>query len=195
MVWSASWRLQRRVASRWTHAHKHTHTVRWPHFDCWKLTLGLTVVETMQCALQFRDSLIQSQHSLKAKPRPLLLPHENLELSGAESIMGAPEATACQVAERGRKCLSFLMFSLLLSSFLLHLSLLFSLHPSPFSVHPFMFLFLCRVFSPPSLSSATPAAPGLIGLSRKSLPTAVMWQHCVASCRMPVSVTTWPLFL
>lgn len=97
----------------------HTHTVRWPHFDCWKLTLGLTVVETMQCALQFRDSLVQSQHSLKAKPRPLLLPHENLELSGAESIMGAPEATACQVAERGRKCLSFLMFSLLSSSFLL----------------------------------------------------------------------------
>ncbi|XP_013132632.2 coiled-coil domain-containing protein 171 isoform X2 [Oreochromis niloticus] len=45
---------------------------------------------------QFRDSLIQSQHSLKANPRPLLLPHENLELSGAESIMGAPEATACQ---------------------------------------------------------------------------------------------------
>ncbi|XP_042072606.1 coiled-coil domain-containing protein 171 [Haplochromis burtoni] len=45
---------------------------------------------------QFRDSLVQSQHSLKAKPRPLLLPHENLELSGAESIMGAPEATACQ---------------------------------------------------------------------------------------------------
>lgn len=128
-MWSAAWRLQRRVASRWTHAHKHTHTVRWPHFDCWKLTLGLTVVETMQCALQFRDSLVQSQHSLKAKPRPLLLPHENLELSGAESIMGAPEATACQVAERGRKCLSFLMFSLLSSSFLLHLSLLFSLHP------------------------------------------------------------------
>lgn len=132
----------------------------------------------MQCALQFRDSLVQSQHSLKAKPRPLLLPHENLELSGAESIMGAPEATACQVAERGRKCLSFLMFSLLSSSFLLsfllHLSLLFSLHPSPLSVHPFMFLFLCRVFSPPSLSSATPAAPRSIGLSRKSLPTAVM---------------------
>nr|XP_024656620.1 coiled-coil domain-containing protein 171 isoform X2 [Maylandia zebra] len=45
---------------------------------------------------QFRDSLVQSQHSLKVKPRPLLLPHENLELSGAESIMGAPEATACQ---------------------------------------------------------------------------------------------------
>uniref|UniRef100_A0A3Q4I5Y4 Coiled-coil domain containing 171 n=1 Tax=Neolamprologus brichardi TaxID=32507 RepID=A0A3Q4I5Y4_NEOBR len=54
------------------------------------------IVETMQCALQFRDSLVQSQHSLKTKPRPLLLPHENLELSGAESIMGAPEATACQ---------------------------------------------------------------------------------------------------
>lgn len=73
----------------------------------------------MQCALQFRDSLVQSQHSLKAKPRPLLLPHENLELSGAESIVGAPEATACQVAERGRKCLSLLIFSLLSSSFVL----------------------------------------------------------------------------
>lgn len=139
--------------------------------------MGLTVGDTMQCALQFRDSLIQSQHSLKANPRPLLLPHENLELSGAESIMGAPEATACQVTEQGRKCLSFLIFSppfFFFPSFLLQLSLLFILHPSPLSVHLFVFLFLCRVFSPPSLSSATPAAPGLIGLSRKSLPTAVM---------------------
>lgn len=100
---------------------------------------------------------------------------------------------------RARKEVSFFSYVFppffFLPSFLLHPSVLFSLHPSPLSVHPFMFLFLCRVFSPPSLSSATPAAPGLIGLSRKSLPTAVMWQHCVASCRMPVSVTTWPLFL
>uniref|UniRef100_A0A3Q0RKR6 Coiled-coil domain containing 171 n=1 Tax=Amphilophus citrinellus TaxID=61819 RepID=A0A3Q0RKR6_AMPCI len=52
--------------------------------------------DTMLRVLQFRDSLIQSQHSLTAKPRPLLLPLENLELSGTESIMGAPEVAACQ---------------------------------------------------------------------------------------------------
>ncbi|XP_030609939.1 coiled-coil domain-containing protein 171 isoform X2 [Archocentrus centrarchus] len=49
----------------------------------------------MSCK-QFRDSLVQSQHSLTAKPHPLLLPLENLELSGTESIMGDPEVAACQ---------------------------------------------------------------------------------------------------
>uniref|UniRef100_A0A3B4WZP4 Uncharacterized protein n=1 Tax=Seriola lalandi dorsalis TaxID=1841481 RepID=A0A3B4WZP4_SERLL len=46
---------------------------------------------------EVRESLIQSRHSLLAQPRPLLLPREHLELSGAESIMGDPEVAACQV--------------------------------------------------------------------------------------------------
>ncbi|XP_041841917.1 coiled-coil domain-containing protein 171, partial [Melanotaenia boesemani] len=45
---------------------------------------------------QVRESVIQSQRSQSAQPRPLLLPREQLELSGAESIMGAPEAAVCQ---------------------------------------------------------------------------------------------------
>ncbi|XP_044040414.1 coiled-coil domain-containing protein 171-like [Siniperca chuatsi] len=45
---------------------------------------------------EVRESLVQSRHSLSAQPRPLLLPREHLELSGAESIMGAPEVAACQ---------------------------------------------------------------------------------------------------
>ncbi|XP_054863442.1 coiled-coil domain-containing protein 171-like isoform X1 [Amphiprion ocellaris] len=39
---------------------------------------------------QVRDSLVQSQRSMVAEPRPLL------ELRGAESIMGAAEVAACQ---------------------------------------------------------------------------------------------------
>ncbi|XP_023270280.1 coiled-coil domain-containing protein 171 [Seriola lalandi dorsalis] len=46
---------------------------------------------------EVRESLIQSRHSLLAQPRPLLLPREHLELSGAESIMGDPEVAACQI--------------------------------------------------------------------------------------------------
>ncbi|XP_036968760.1 coiled-coil domain-containing protein 171 [Acanthopagrus latus] len=42
---------------------------------------------------EVRDSLVQSRRSLSAQPRPLPL---HLELSGAESIMGAPEVAACQ---------------------------------------------------------------------------------------------------
>lgn len=49
--------------------------------------------------------------------------------------------------------------------------------------------------SPPSLSSATPLAPGLIGWNRKSPPSAVMWWHCTASCRMFVRETAGPLSL
>lgn len=45
---------------------------------------------------EVRDSLVQSRRSLSAQPRPLPL---HLELSGAESIMGAPEVAACQVTE------------------------------------------------------------------------------------------------
>ncbi|XP_076580925.1 coiled-coil domain-containing protein 171 isoform X2 [Chaetodon auriga] len=45
---------------------------------------------------EVRESLLKSRHSLSAQPRPLLLPREHLESSGAESIMGAPEMTACQ---------------------------------------------------------------------------------------------------
>ncbi|XP_041821691.1 LOW QUALITY PROTEIN: coiled-coil domain-containing protein 171-like, partial [Chelmon rostratus] len=45
---------------------------------------------------EVRESLVQSCHSLSAQPRPLPLPREHLELSGAESIMGAPEMAACQ---------------------------------------------------------------------------------------------------
>ncbi|XP_042339361.1 coiled-coil domain-containing protein 171-like, partial [Plectropomus leopardus] len=43
-----------------------------------------------------RESLVQSRCSLSAQPRPLPLPREHLELSGAESIMGAPEVAAWQ---------------------------------------------------------------------------------------------------
>ncbi|XP_013884503.1 coiled-coil domain-containing protein 171 [Austrofundulus limnaeus] len=45
---------------------------------------------------QARESLVQSQHSLPSQPRPSLLPQIHLELSGAESIVGAPEVAACQ---------------------------------------------------------------------------------------------------
>ncbi|XP_072232835.1 coiled-coil domain-containing protein 171-like [Leuresthes tenuis] len=45
---------------------------------------------------QVRESLVQSQRSPAAQPRPLLLPLDHLQLSGAESMMGAPEVTACQ---------------------------------------------------------------------------------------------------
>ncbi|XP_078020537.1 uncharacterized protein ccdc171 [Epinephelus lanceolatus] len=45
---------------------------------------------------EVRESLVQSHRSLSAQPRPLLLAREHLELSGAESIMGAPEVAACQ---------------------------------------------------------------------------------------------------
>ncbi|XP_051250965.1 coiled-coil domain-containing protein 171 isoform X2 [Dicentrarchus labrax] len=45
---------------------------------------------------EVRESLIQSRRSMSAQPRPLPLPREHLELSGAESIMGAPEMAACQ---------------------------------------------------------------------------------------------------
>lgn len=48
---------------------------------------------------EVRDGLIQSRRSLSAQPRPLPLLGEHLELSGAESIMGAPEMAACQVTE------------------------------------------------------------------------------------------------
>uniref|UniRef100_A0A3P8TIM5 Coiled-coil domain containing 171 n=1 Tax=Amphiprion percula TaxID=161767 RepID=A0A3P8TIM5_AMPPE len=44
---------------------------------------------------QVRDSLVQSQRSVVAEPRPLL------ELRGAESIMGAAEVAACQVPGGG----------------------------------------------------------------------------------------------
>ncbi|XP_008290901.1 coiled-coil domain-containing protein 171-like [Stegastes partitus] len=43
---------------------------------------------------QVRDGLVQSQRSVAVQPRPLLEP---LELSGAESIMGAAEVAACQL--------------------------------------------------------------------------------------------------
>ncbi|KAL7375433.1 hypothetical protein ABVT39_017153 [Epinephelus coioides] len=45
---------------------------------------------------EVRESLVQSRRWLSAQPRPLLLPKDHLELSGAESIMGAPEVAACQ---------------------------------------------------------------------------------------------------
>ncbi|KAI3375822.1 hypothetical protein L3Q82_003750 [Scortum barcoo] len=45
---------------------------------------------------EVRESLVQSSRSLSAQPRPLLLPREHLEMSGAESIMGAPEVAALQ---------------------------------------------------------------------------------------------------
>ncbi|XP_067435637.1 coiled-coil domain-containing protein 171-like [Thunnus thynnus] len=45
---------------------------------------------------EVRESLVQSRHSLSAQPRPLPLPQEHLETTGAESIMGAPEVAACQ---------------------------------------------------------------------------------------------------
>ncbi|XP_029283331.1 coiled-coil domain-containing protein 171-like [Cottoperca gobio] len=45
---------------------------------------------------QLRERLVQSRRSLSAQPHPLPLPREHLELSGAESIMGAPEVAACQ---------------------------------------------------------------------------------------------------
>ncbi|XP_038587042.1 coiled-coil domain-containing protein 171-like [Micropterus salmoides] len=45
---------------------------------------------------ELRESLVQSRHSLSAQPHPLPLPREHLELSGAESIIGAPEVAACQ---------------------------------------------------------------------------------------------------
>ncbi|KAM4536511.1 uncharacterized protein ccdc171 [Odontesthes bonariensis] len=45
---------------------------------------------------QVRESLIQSQRSPSAQPRPLLFALDHLQLSGAESMMGAPEVTACQ---------------------------------------------------------------------------------------------------
>uniref|UniRef100_A0A8C3A083 Uncharacterized protein n=2 Tax=Cyclopterus lumpus TaxID=8103 RepID=A0A8C3A083_CYCLU len=45
---------------------------------------------------EVRESLLQSRRSSSAPPRPLPLPKEHLEPSGAESIMGAPEVAACQ---------------------------------------------------------------------------------------------------
>ncbi|KAK2863391.1 hypothetical protein Q5P01_002924 [Channa striata] len=45
---------------------------------------------------EVRDSLVQSERPLSARPHPLLLPRQYLELSGAEGIVGAPEAAACQ---------------------------------------------------------------------------------------------------
>ncbi|TDG99369.1 hypothetical protein EPR50_G00193600 [Perca flavescens] len=45
---------------------------------------------------EVREGLVQSRCSLSTQPRPLSLPREHLELSGAESIMGAPELAACQ---------------------------------------------------------------------------------------------------
>ncbi|XP_075941168.1 coiled-coil domain-containing protein 171 [Anarhichas minor] len=45
---------------------------------------------------EVRESLVQSRRSPSAPPRPLPLPREHLELSGTESIMGAPEVAACQ---------------------------------------------------------------------------------------------------
>ncbi|XP_037832540.1 coiled-coil domain-containing protein 171 isoform X2 [Kryptolebias marmoratus] len=43
---------------------------------------------------QVRERLVQSQHSPPSQPLPS--PQEHLQLSGAESIMGAPEAAVCQ---------------------------------------------------------------------------------------------------
>ncbi|XP_054457563.1 coiled-coil domain-containing protein 171-like [Anoplopoma fimbria] len=45
---------------------------------------------------EVREILVQSRRSQSAPPRPLPLPREHLELSAAESIMGAPEVAACQ---------------------------------------------------------------------------------------------------
>ncbi|XP_071315951.1 coiled-coil domain-containing protein 171-like isoform X2 [Trachinotus anak] len=45
---------------------------------------------------EVRESLLQSRCSLSAQPRLLPLPREHLDLSGAESIMEAPEMAACQ---------------------------------------------------------------------------------------------------
>uniref|UniRef100_A0A3B3HSA5 Coiled-coil domain containing 171 n=1 Tax=Oryzias latipes TaxID=8090 RepID=A0A3B3HSA5_ORYLA len=45
---------------------------------------------------QVRESLLQSQHSLTAKPRLLMLRKDQSELGGSESIMGTAERSACQ---------------------------------------------------------------------------------------------------
>ncbi|XP_067379209.1 coiled-coil domain-containing protein 171-like isoform X1 [Channa argus] len=45
---------------------------------------------------EIRDSFLQSERPLSAQRRPLLLPSQHLELSGAEGIMGGPEVAACQ---------------------------------------------------------------------------------------------------
>ncbi|KAF3698175.1 Coiled-coil domain-containing protein 171 [Channa argus] len=60
-----------------THAHAHQHT------------------ENISKHL-IRDSFLQSERPLSAQRRPLLLPSQHLELSGAEGIMGGPEVAACQ---------------------------------------------------------------------------------------------------
>uniref|UniRef100_A0A3Q0RRN9 Coiled-coil domain containing 171 n=1 Tax=Amphilophus citrinellus TaxID=61819 RepID=A0A3Q0RRN9_AMPCI len=98
---------------------------------------------TLSQTTQFRDSLIQSQHSLTAKPRPLLLPLENLELSGTESIMGAPEVAACQVTGEGWVFLSF-----------------FFLHTSFFPpCHSFLFPSFLIVLVPSFIPSFLPSSP------------------------------------
>uniref|UniRef100_A0A3Q3J543 Coiled-coil domain containing 171 n=1 Tax=Monopterus albus TaxID=43700 RepID=A0A3Q3J543_MONAL len=56
-----------------------------------RLISCMTAAETSY--KEVRESLIQSRSSLSAQPRPLLLPRQ---LSGAESIMGAPEVAVCQ---------------------------------------------------------------------------------------------------
>ncbi|XP_070711254.1 coiled-coil domain-containing protein 171 [Pempheris klunzingeri] len=58
------------------------------------LTSNMKAAET-SCK-ELRQSLVQSCRSLTTQPRPLLLLWQHLELSGAESIMGAPEVAACQ---------------------------------------------------------------------------------------------------
>ncbi|XP_070849134.1 coiled-coil domain-containing protein 171 [Chaetodon trifascialis] len=60
--------------------------------DC--LISNMTAAETSY--REVRESLLKSRHCLSAQPRPLPLPREHLESSGAESIMGAPEMTTCQ---------------------------------------------------------------------------------------------------
>ncbi|XP_068612228.1 coiled-coil domain-containing protein 171 [Brachionichthys hirsutus] len=45
---------------------------------------------------QVRETLVQSHYTVSALPRPLPVPKEHLQPSGAESIMGAPVMAACQ---------------------------------------------------------------------------------------------------
>uniref|UniRef100_G3N5B2 Coiled-coil domain containing 171 n=1 Tax=Gasterosteus aculeatus aculeatus TaxID=481459 RepID=G3N5B2_GASAC len=57
--------------------------------------MGSMAAAETSCS-EVRERLLQSRRSPSAPPRPLPLPREHLEPSGAESIMGAPEVAACR---------------------------------------------------------------------------------------------------
>uniref|UniRef100_A0A672ZBI9 Uncharacterized protein n=1 Tax=Sphaeramia orbicularis TaxID=375764 RepID=A0A672ZBI9_9TELE len=86
------------------------------------------------CDPQLRESLVQSQRSLQAQPRPLMLPVGLLELSGTEGIMGDPALASCQVAVFSASNILFpffFFFFLYLSFSFFNLSI----------IYPFVFFF------------------------------------------------------